>query len=106
MKIKMKKNIYYLPRAILGLIVAFLYFFVLAEGISPQFSLGDAFWHFVTATIVLLITILAWKKPKIGGFIFVSLGIFWSFLALRRGFWTAGLTWPSIPIITGILFFN
>ncbi len=99
----MEKFFYYLPRILAGLIVVFFYTFVL-EGFFPEFSLWDSFWHFVLATIVLLVTVLAWKKPIIGGLIYLSLGGLWSSLAFRGGFWPSRLILPVIPILIGILF--
>ena len=99
----MKRFTYYLPRVLAGLIAAFLYLFVL-EGLHPEFGIGDAFWHFVLATAVLLVTILAWKKPKVGGFLFVVLGILYLFMATPRGMRAAILILGEIPIMIGVLF--
>ncbi|MDD5568868.1 MAG: hypothetical protein PHG23_00400, partial [Candidatus Pacebacteria bacterium] len=60
----MNKFIYYTPRVLSILIVAFLYLFVL-EAFSPDFGYMAGIMHFLLATAVLLITILAGKKPKI-----------------------------------------
>lgn len=67
----MKKILYYLPRVLTVGIVIFLYLFVL-EGFSPEFGWQSGLSHFILATIVLLIGIVAWKKPKIGGWLFLA----------------------------------
>lgn len=92
-----------LPRVLSILITAFFYLFVL-EGFSPEFSIIDSFWHFVLATGVLLITILAWKKPKIGGIIFAVSGAFFLVMGFfRKTSWSV-LFLPGVLILNGGLF--
>jgi hypothetical protein len=71
----MKKFIYYLPRVLAILITTFFYLFVL-EGFSPEFGWQSGLMHFILATAVLLFTILAWKRPKIGGWFFLLTGLY------------------------------
>lgn len=99
----MKKFIYYLPRILAIIITGFFYMFVL-EGFSPEFSWADALPHFVMATVILGITIVSWKWPKIGGFIWLVPGLFYLIIMLsRQGNWM--FVWiPLILIIVGILF--
>jgi len=82
----MKKFIYYLPRILTILIVAFLAMFIL-EGFSPGFSWQDSLMHLLMALIALGATILAWKRPKIGGWIFVLLGLKYLLLIFRKQWW-------------------
>jgi len=65
----MRKFFYYLPRILTIGVVIFLYLFVL-EAFSPGFDWQSGLMHFILATIVLLFGVLAWKKPKIGGWLF------------------------------------
>lgn len=65
----LRKILHYLPRALTVAVVAFFYLFVL-EAFSPEFGWQSGLAHFIAATVVLLIGILAWKKPKIGGWLF------------------------------------
>jgi hypothetical protein len=92
-KDNMQKFIYFLPRALAVLITIFFAIFIL-EGFSPEFSWQDSLAHFGVALIMLLATIFAWKKPKIGGWFFILAGIYFI-----KGLFVA------IPLLlSGILF--
>lgn len=99
----MNKFLYWLPRVLAILITAFFYMFVL-EGFMPGFGWADALAHFVLATVVLLVTILAWKKPKVGGFVFAIVGIRFLIPAVFRTPSLDSLIIGGIPLLTGILF--
>lgn len=62
----MQKFIYYLPRILAILIVAFLAMFIL-EGFSPEFGWQDSLYHLIITLIVLGVTILTWERPQTGG---------------------------------------
>lgn len=97
----MKKIIYYLPRIITVLIVAFFAMFIF-EGFSPEFKWQDSMFHLITALIVLAITIMAWKLPKVGGVVFVVLGLFLCFF-IHPLLWN-GIIIGGATLITGFLF--
>ena len=98
----MKKIIYYLPRVLSIIIVAFFAMFIL-EGFGPDFGWQDSVMHLIIALIALGATILAWKKPKIGGWIFIIFGL-WYFKGIMANEWLISLLIGGIPLITGILF--
>lgn len=99
----MNKIIYYLDRLLSIIIVGFFAIFIL-EGLSPQFSWKDSLGHLVPTLIALAITIVAWKKPKIGGWLFVLFGIFCLvFLGANSGI---GLVIALTPLVTGLLFLS
>lgn len=98
----MKKFIYYLPRVLSILIIAFFAMFIL-EGLSPEFNWQDSLAHLVLALVVLLITIAAWKWPKIGGWFFFLFGLKY-LLDVFDTEWLNGLIVGGIPLLTGILF--
>lgn len=81
----------------------FLSMFIL-EGIGPDFGWMDSLMHGLVALVAFIATVVAWKWPKIGGWIFVLAGIKF----LLPSFWNAKswLDWAlsSIPICIGILF--
>ncbi|MFA5743112.1 MAG: hypothetical protein WCX77_02980 [Candidatus Paceibacterota bacterium] len=98
----MKKFIYYLPRVLAILIVAFFAMFIL-EGFSPEFSWQSSLMHSLLAFVALLIAITAWKWPGIGGWIFVIFGA--GYLAkVFNSNWQTGLIVGGIPLLAGILF--
>jgi hypothetical protein len=100
----MKKFIYYLPRALAILIVAFLSIFIL-EGFGPEYGWQDSLMHLLVALVTLGAAITAWKWPKIGGWFFILFGL--KFL-LPMVFYNAqpwiGLIIDGVPLLTGILF--
>lgn len=98
----MKKIIYYLPRILSILIVAFLAMFIL-EGFSPGFSWQDSLMHLLMTFSALGATILAWKRLKFGGWIFVLLGLTYLLLSFRQQWWD-GIIIGGVPLLTGILF--
>lgn len=98
----MKKFIYYLPRILTILIVVFMAIFIL-EGFSPGFGWQDSLMHLLMTLIALGATILAWKRPKIGGWIFVLLGLKYLLLIFRQQWWN-GIIVGGILLLTGILF--
>lgn len=97
----MGKLLYYLPRILAILIVVFVSLFIL-EGFGPDFGWQDSLAHALLALIVLSATIVAWKWPKIGGWVFVVFGVayFWMIL----GQWRDGLLLACIPLVIGVLF--
>jgi hypothetical protein len=99
----MKKFIYYLPRILSILIVSFLALFIL-EGFSPGFGWQDSLMHLLMALIALGATIVAWKWPKIGGWIFVLLGLKFLLMIFREPSWNNGMIIGGILLLTGILF--
>jgi len=93
--------IYYLPRGLAILMVAFAGLFVL-EGFSPEFSWGDVLSHAVLALAVLVVTVVAWRWPRVGGWLFVLMSI-QPLSAIRSAEWS-GVIIGSVPLLTGILF--
>ena len=99
----MEKFIYYLPRALAILIVAFLSIFIL-EGFGPEYGWQDSLMHLLVALVALGAAIAAWKWPKIGGWVFILFGLkFLLPMALYAQPWS-GLIIGGVPLLTGILF--
>ena len=89
----MKKILLYLPRIFSVIIVAFFAMFIL-EGFDPNFGWRSGLMHFLLALLILAVTIISWKKPKIGGWLFIILGLY---------FWN-NIFVAAVHIITGVLF--
>ena len=100
----MKKFLFYLPRILSVLIIALIAPFVL-EGFSPGFTWVDSLMHLLVVLFVLVATIVAWKYPKIGGWIFVVIGLKYLVMVFRPGNdLVTGLIFGGIPALAGILF--
>lgn len=99
----MKKFLYFLPRILAILITAFFAIFI-AEGFSPEFSWVDSLVHAIPAAILAVATYVSWKRPLIGGWIFLVPGFLLLVNAFTREQW-----WISLPlvlplILVGVLF--
>jgi len=99
----MQKIIYYLPRTLSIILVVFLSLFIL-EGFGPEFGWQSGTAHAVLALVVGLLAWLAWKRPKIGGWVFVAMGFWYWWSSIIRAGWYGGWFLGSIPILIGALF--
>jgi ABC-type multidrug transport system fused ATPase/permease subunit len=72
------------------------------EGFDLRFGWRDGFSHAILALIFLIATIIAWKKPFVGGWLFIFLSIFLSFF-LDAWQWSQIII-VIFPFIVGILF--
>ncbi len=91
-----------LARILSILIVVFFSLFIL-EGFSPEFSWIDSLMHLLFALFVLGITIIGWKWPKIGGWIFIIFSLVFLIPVIMHSNWQS-LMIGIIPLIIGILF--
>ncbi len=89
--------IHWMPRVIGLGIAGFCYFFML-EGFSPGFSWKDALSHFVQGTLLLILALVAWKWGKIGGGLYIALGLY---VLLR---WRKAAVIAAVSATTGLLF--
>ena len=96
-----KRILYYVPRGLAILMVVFTAMFVL-EGFSPEFSWTDSVMHALLSAVVLVATIVAWRWPKIGGWLFVLFSVL-PLSAIRSGEWS-GVIIGAVPLLAGILF--
>ena len=101
MNSKIKKLLYWTPR-ILGILIAiFVSLFAL-----DVFGEGYNFWetivalamHLIPTAVILIILAIAWCWERIGGFLFILLGVL--YIAL---FWDPS-RWPAYLMISGPLF--
>lgn len=97
----MKKIIHYLPRILSALLVVFFGLFIL-EGFDPSFHWQDSVMHLIITLIVLIPTIIAWKNPRVGGWLFVLLGILAMFFVRPPVY--NGLIFGGVFFLTSALF--
>lgn len=96
----MKLIIYWLPRILAALITAFWCgFILLSHGLSWESVLESGIW-----VLILIMTILAWRKEKLGQFGFIVFGFLYLILTWGRFRWHTYLLISGSLIITGILF--
>jgi hypothetical protein len=70
----MKPILYWAPRILAILFIAFISIFALDVFSEPHWYLA-LFMHLIPSFILTLITIIAWKKEKLGGILFLILAV-------------------------------
>jgi hypothetical protein len=103
----MNKTLHWAPRIIAIIYIVFLSLFamdVFGEGYSFLETIVALFMHLIPTLLLTAITVLAWKKEKIGGIAFIALGIIFTiFFSTHREIMAFLLI--SLPVLTiGILF--
>ena len=109
----MKKFLFWLPRILAILFIIFLTSFSL-----DVFGMGYGFWqsiagfliHSIPSLFLIVLLIVAWRRPRLGGFIFLIFGILFViwYLIMMRGPKGMVIIWMltlSAPIfLIGVLF--
>lgn len=98
----MGKFIYYLPRILSVLITIFFSIFIL-EGFDPEFGWQSGLAHGALAAASLIASIIAWRWPGIGGWLFAAFGV-WYLWSISVAGWWGGMIIGGIPLLAGILF--
>ena len=70
----MKKFLYWLPRILAILFIAFISVFALDVFQEKQWYLA-LLMHLIPSFILIILTIIAWKHERMGGFLFLSAGL-------------------------------
>ncbi len=103
----MNKYLLWIPR-VLGIAFAvFISIFAL-----DVFGEGSGFWitlvalliHLVPTYLIVAAIIISWKWPKVGGWIWIALGLLYLAMAGGKVHWSALVLLPAPAIIIGILF--
>ena len=94
----MKKIFYWLPRVLSVLFIAFVSLLALDVLGEPQWPLALLI-HLIPSFILIIMMVIAWKYERIGGIIFIGVGIIFSVYSRFRSLIIV------IPIIIlGVLF--
>ena len=78
----MKKTLTWLPRILTIIFICFISMFALDEFSDPNgfwLNLAGFLIHLVPSFALIICLILAWKKPLIGGIIFIFLSVVFTF---------------------------
>ncbi|MFC1922054.1 hypothetical protein ACFLY4_02095 [Chloroflexota bacterium] len=101
MKSNIHKVLYWSPR-ILGILVALLVSIfaldIFGEGYNFWETIVALVMHLIPTVVILIILAVAWRRERIGGFLFIILGVL--YIAL---FWDPS-RWPAYLLISGPLF--
>lgn len=98
----MKKVFLWLAR-ILSILISLFFLSFTLEGFGAGFSLTDSLMHLLLALPIVAITVYSWKNPKIGGAIFLLIGI--SLIILIHKEWQSLIIVGGIPLIIGLLYY-
>ena len=96
---------YWLPRSLAVFFIIFLSLF--AQDVFDRGPLGQAltgfFIHLIPSYLLLLALVLAWKKEKVGGIVFMLLGVvFTLFFRINEIIYFMTISYPVFLI--GVLF--
>lgn len=109
----MKNLLYWTPRVLVILFTAFISLFALdvfAEGYTFWETLVALFMHLIPTFLLIIALVVAWRWERVGGLLFIGLGILFLFWFGGRGGqdvvenWFATLFMPGVMFLTGILF--
>jgi hypothetical protein len=97
-RLALQKIIYWLPRILSILFIAFISIFALDVFSEAQWFLA-LLVHLIPSYILIILTAVAWKHERVGGFIFIAIG----FLVLVLSRFESPII--SIPaVVIGALF--
>jgi hypothetical protein len=103
----MNKTIYWLPRVLAILFIAFIFMFSLdvfsMEGTALE-KLGGFLMHNIPTIILIFALAFAWKNEKKGGYLFVVLGLLFTFFFKTYQVPATFLSISLPVIIIGLLF--
>lgn len=99
------KLFHWLPRIICMLAIAFVSLFAF-DSFSPDLSfweqMGGFLIHLIPSFILMGILILAWKKERVGGIIFIILGTILSVVLFAHNYKVNNSIWTSLLVILAI----
>ena len=94
----MKDILYWLPRILSILYIAFISLFALDVFGEPQWLLA-LFMHLIPSFILIILTVIAWNNKPLGGVAFITLGILTSVF-----FHLSPLVFFAPLVVIGLLF--
>ncbi len=99
------KIIYWLPRIICIAAILFISMFAL-DSFEPRLTiwqqLGHFFMHLIPSFVLLAFLLIAWKWEKIGGIIFLLIGLGFTPLIFMHNYHMNHSVWISLSIILTI----
>jgi hypothetical protein len=106
----MKHLLYWTPRVLVILFAAFISLLALdvfAEGYSFWETIVALFIHLIPTFLLVIALIIAWKRERVGGWLFIGLGILflvWFGGPPEPGLWFANFFMPGLLFLVGVLF--
>ncbi len=99
----MGKFKFYLPRILAITFILFISIFALDAFSDPNWPVA-LFMHLIPSFILIAITLIAWKKEKLGGILFLAIGVA-GFLFFHVNDWVVFFLIIFPVLLLGILFF-
>lgn len=107
MKAPMREILHWLPR-LLGIVMAVFISIFALDVFGEGYTIGELmialFMHLVPTLILIILLVIAWRWPHIGGVLFILLGMAFIILTYNRSHWTAILLIPTPVILIGVFF--
>ena len=108
---KVSKFVYWTPRILSIIFLAFLAFFsldVFGNGYTFWETVLGLFMHNIPVFALLAVLLISWKHEWVGGIVFILAGLLYIFITLGRVTWYIALSWSMIiagpAFLIGILF--
>ncbi len=102
-----KRLFFWIPRG-LGILFTVFLFLLSFDVFGKEMGLGKMllgfFIHLLPAIIVGISVVIAWRKPLLGGILFILLGFIYMIIALQRVSWAVQFIISGPLFLTGILF--
>ncbi len=106
MEKKVGKFVYWTPRILAMVFIAFLALFsldVFDTGLGFWGTLLGLFMHNIPALILLAVLVISWKREIVGGVVFILAGLLYIFFGIKNaGDWRMTLVWSAQ--ISGVAF--
>lgn len=101
------KILFWIPRILCILGILFISLFAL-DAFEGDATLKNKFIgftiHLIPSFVLIAILLIAWKWEKIGGLIFIILGVFFSFYLFKFNYSMNQSIWISLAVIASICF--
>ncbi|MCD4761295.1 hypothetical protein K8R42_05395 [bacterium] len=97
----MKNTLYWIPR-IFGILFVFLVAMLAFD--MERFAWLDLLIHLIPALVILVSLLIGWKQEKIGGALFIILGVVYIIMSWGNVPWLTYLVMAGPAFVIGILF--
>lgn len=104
---KINSFAYWLPRFLAIIFIVFISFFafdVFGEGYSLGAAIGAFIIHLVPTFVLIIVLLIAWQWPEVGGVVFLGIGVFYLILISGKASEWGFLIIAGPVFLTGILF--
>lgn len=99
----MSKTLYWVPRIFGILLIIFVSLFAL-DVFGADFSWVALLIHLIPTLILVAILLISWKWPKVGGVLWILIGLYYVFMTKAQEHYVTYLVITLPAVINGVLF--